>query len=37
SEVKPEHAKATYKDGILTITIPKSEKAKPKEIEIEVK
>lgn len=37
SEVKPEEAKATYKDGILTITIPKSEKAKPKEIEIEVK
>ena len=36
-EVDPDKAKATYKDGILTITIPKSEKAKPKEIEIEVK
>jgi len=37
SEVEPDKARATYKDGILTITVPKSEKAKPKEIEIEIK
>lgn len=36
-EVIPDKAKASYKDGILTITIPKSETAKPKEIEIEIK
>lgn len=36
-EVDPASAKAVYKNGILTITVPKSEKAKPKEIEIEVK
>ncbi len=36
-EVKPDKAKATYKDGILTITVPKSEKARPREIEIEIK
>ncbi len=37
AQVKPEGAKATYKDGILTVEIPKSEKARPKEIEIEIK
>ncbi len=36
-EVEPSNAKAVYKNGILTITVPKSEKAKPKEIEVEVK
>ncbi len=36
-DVDPSKAKAVYKDGILEITIPKSEKAKPKEIEIEIK
>jgi HSP20 family protein len=30
-------AKATYKDGIIQITIPKSQKAVPKEIKITVK
>ncbi len=35
-EVTPDKAKASYKDGILTITVPKSEKSKVKEIEIEI-
>jgi|Deesub1362A_J573_1020465.scaffolds.fasta_scaffold32737_1 HSP20 family protein len=35
-EVQPEKAKATYKDGILKIEIPKSDKVKPKEIKIEI-
>lgn len=36
SEVLPDKAKASYKDGILSITIPKSEKAKAKELEIQI-
>ena len=36
-EIVPDKAKAEYKNGILTVTLPKSEKAKPKEIEIEIK
>jgi HSP20 family protein len=36
-EVDGARVKATYKDGILAITLPKSEKVKPKEIGIEVK
>ena len=28
---------ANYKDGVLEVTVPKSEEAKPKEIEIKVK
>lgn len=32
--VKANDIKATYKDGVLTLHIPKSEEAKPKEIEI---
>jgi HSP20 family protein len=36
-EIVPSKAKATYKDGILTIKLPKSEKAKVKEIEVEIK
>ncbi len=36
-EVEPDNAKATYENGVLTVTLPKSEKARAKEIEIEVK
>jgi HSP20 family protein len=36
SEVVADKAKANYKDGILELVIPKSEKAKEKEIAIEV-
>ena len=35
-EVEPDKAKASYKDGVLEIIFPKSEKARAKEIEIEV-
>jgi len=35
-EVDSEKAKATYKNGILEITLPKKEEAKPKEIKVEV-
>lgn len=35
-EVQPDKAKAKCKDGILEIEVPKSEKAKPKEIEIKI-
>jgi len=34
SPVAMEKVKATYKDGILTITLPKSEEAKPKRIDV---
>ena len=34
--IKPESIKAKYKDGILEVTIPKSEKEKPKQIRIEL-
>ena len=36
-EIQPDKAKAEYKNGILTVILPKSEKSKPKEIEIEIK
>jgi HSP20 family molecular chaperone IbpA len=32
--VNAEHVKATYKDGILTVVLPKAEEAKPKQIEV---
>lgn len=35
-EVLGDRAKATYKDGVLTIVLPRSQKAKPKEIRVEV-
>lgn len=34
--VQPDKVKATYKDGILKITLPKTEEVKPKEIPISV-
>ena len=35
--VKGDNIDATYKDGILTVTLPKAEEAKPKQIEVRVK
>lgn len=37
SEVDADKVKASYKDGILNITLPKPESAKPKQIDVEVK
>ena len=34
--VQSEKVKATYKDGILTVVLPKTEEAKPKQIEVSV-
>jgi HSP20 family protein len=34
--VDPEHIKATYAAGVLTLALPKVEKAKPRQIKIEV-
>lgn len=36
TEVVADKAKATYKDGVLKITVPKSQKAMPKEIKVEI-
>jgi len=35
--VKGEKVEASFRDGILNITLPKSEESKPKEIEVRVK
>ncbi len=35
--VKADRIEAVYKDGILNITLPKAEEAKPKQIEVKVK
>lgn len=35
-KVSADKANATYQDGVLTITLPKAEEAKPKQIEVHV-
>jgi HSP20 family protein len=37
ADVKADQITATYKDGVLTVTLPKAEEAKPKNIEVSVK
>jgi HSP20 family protein len=37
TEIQAEKVKAAYKDGVLEVTLPKSENAKPKQINVEVK
>jgi len=34
--VAADNVKAAYKDGILTVTLPKTEEAKPKQIEVRI-
>ena len=34
--VKADAVKAAYKDGVLTVTLPKAEEAKPKQIDVSV-
>ena len=36
NEIREDNIKAEFKDGQLTITIPKAEEVKPKQIEIKV-
>ncbi len=36
AQVAVSNVKAEYKDGILTVTLPKSEEAKPRQIEVNV-
>ncbi|MHA3772027.1 Hsp20/alpha crystallin family protein [Verrucomicrobiota bacterium sgz303538] len=36
TQVKADGVKASYKDGILTVQLPKAEEAKPKHIEVNV-
>ncbi len=35
AEVKPDEARAEYKDGILTVTVPKAEQSKGRKIDIQ--
>ena len=34
--VQADHVKATYRDGVLEIRLPKAEQLKPKEVKIEI-
>ncbi len=36
AEVESDKIKANYKDGVLEVVIPKSEKAKPKQIKVDI-
>lgn len=36
-EIDPSKVKATFKDGVLELVVPKSEKAQPKQIKIDIK
>jgi len=36
AEVDPDKVKATYKDGVLHVTLPKPESMKPKHIDVEI-
>jgi HSP20 family protein len=36
TEVKADKVSASYMDGVLTVTLPKAEEAKPKQIEVSV-
>jgi len=35
--IDPEHVRADYKNGTLTVTLPKKELAKPRQVKVEVK
>ena len=37
AEVQPDKVEATYKNGVLELVLPKSEKAKPKQIKLDIK
>lgn len=37
ADVQSDKIAATYQDGVLTVTLPKAEEAKPKQIEVSVK
>ncbi|OLC59182.1 MAG: hypothetical protein AUH89_06445 [Ktedonobacter sp. 13_1_40CM_4_52_4] len=37
TQIQPEKVEATFESGVLTLHIPKSETAKPKQIEVKVK